>query len=123
MPIEDQPARPLAKRKKRNKPKPWGQIRHNSVAARDDLARPRLEDLLEDDIGDRAGDIYELFCTAQEAGTHFLLRTCVDRLARDGSRTISEEMKNVRVQGSHRIEVRYKATSTTSSSRHYEGDK
>jgi hypothetical protein len=59
-------------------------------------------------IGDREGDIYELFCTAQAAGTHFLVRTCVDRLAGDGSRTISEEMKHVKVQGFHRIEVRDK---------------
>lgn len=32
-------------------------------------------------IGDRESDIYELFCTAQDVGTHFLLRTCVDRLS------------------------------------------
>ena len=31
-------------------------------------------------IGDRESDIYELFCTAQELGTHFLIRSCVDRL-------------------------------------------
>ncbi len=33
-------------------------------------------------IGDRESDIYELFCAAQEAGTRFLVRTCVDRLCR-----------------------------------------
>jgi hypothetical protein len=33
-------------------------------------------------IGDRESDIYELFCAAQEAGTRFLVRTCVDRLGR-----------------------------------------
>ena len=27
-------------------------------------------------IGDRESDIYELFCTAAELGTHFLVRTC-----------------------------------------------
>jgi Transposase DNA-binding len=43
-------------------------------------------------IGDRESDIYELFCTAKDAGTHFLLRTCVDRLAGDGSHTIATEM-------------------------------
>ena len=59
-------------------------------------------------IGDREGDIYELFCTAQAAGTHFLVRTCVDRLAGDGSRTISQEMNHVKVQGLHRIEFRDK---------------
>jgi len=56
-------------------------------------------------IGDRERDIYELFCTAQEVGTHFLVRTCVDRLAEDGSITVSKVMKDVRVQGLHRIEV------------------
>jgi Transposase DNA-binding/Transposase DDE domain len=57
-------------------------------------------------IGDREGDIYELFCVAQEAGTHFLVRTCVDRLAEDGTRTISQEMREVPLKGLHRIEVR-----------------
>jgi hypothetical protein len=57
-------------------------------------------------IGDRESDIYELFCTAHDAGTHFLFRTCVDRLAGDGDHTIADEMKEVRVQGLHRIEVR-----------------
>lgn len=32
-------------------------------------------------VGDRESDIYELFCAAREAGTHFVIRTCVDRLA------------------------------------------
>jgi hypothetical protein len=59
-------------------------------------------------IGDRESDIYELFCAAQKVGTHFLLRTCVDRLAGDGNHTISEEMKEVRVQGLRRIQVRDK---------------
>lgn len=27
-----------------------------------------------------ASDIFELFCAAREAGTHFLIKTCVDRL-------------------------------------------
>jgi len=57
-------------------------------------------------IGDRESDIYELFCTAQSLGTHFLLRTCVDRLAGDGKHTIADEMAEVRVQGLHRIQVR-----------------
>ena len=59
-------------------------------------------------IGDRESDIYELFCTAQQMGTHFLVRTCVDRLAGDGTSTIGKEMKQVRVQGLHRIKVRDK---------------
>jgi len=57
-------------------------------------------------IGDRESDIYELFCAAQEAGAHFLIRTCVDRLAGDGDRTIADEMEEVAVKGLHRIDVR-----------------
>jgi hypothetical protein len=57
-------------------------------------------------IGDRESDIYELFCLVQEAGTHFLVRTCVDRLAGDGDHTIAQEMDEVAVKGLHRIEVR-----------------
>jgi Transposase DNA-binding/Transposase Tn5 dimerisation domain len=56
-------------------------------------------------IGDRESDIYELFCTAQVAGTHFLVRTCVDRLAGDGKHTIADEMKEVRIQGFYRVQV------------------
>ena len=56
-------------------------------------------------IGDRESDIYELFCTAEELGTHFLVRTCVDRLAGDGNHTIAKEMKSVKVKGLHRVEV------------------
>jgi hypothetical protein len=57
-------------------------------------------------IGDRESDIYELFCLAEEVGTHFLVRTCVDRLAGDGKHTITDEMTETRVKGLHRIEVR-----------------
>jgi hypothetical protein len=57
-------------------------------------------------VGDRESDIYELFCTAQEVGTHFLVRTCVDRLAGDGNHTVADEMKRVKIAGPHRLEVR-----------------
>jgi Transposase DNA-binding len=57
-------------------------------------------------IGDRESDIYELFCAAKEVGTHFLVRTCVDRLAGDGGHTVANEMDEVAVKGLHRIEVR-----------------
>lgn len=57
-------------------------------------------------IGDRESDIYELFCTAQEVGTHFLVRTCVDRLAANGDHTVADEMDEATVKGLHRIEVR-----------------
>ena len=56
-------------------------------------------------IGDRESDIYELFCAAQDAGTHFLLRTCVDRLAGDGTHTIAAEMAEVRCKGVHCVQV------------------
>lgn len=59
-------------------------------------------------ICDREGDIFELFCAAEEIGTHFLIRTCVDRLAGDGDHTIADVMAEVRVKGLHRIEVRDK---------------
>jgi hypothetical protein len=59
-------------------------------------------------IGDRESDIYELFCLAKELGTHFLVRTCVDRLAGDGAHTVSDEMKETIVRGVHRVEVRNK---------------
>ncbi len=56
-------------------------------------------------IGDRESDIYELFCRAKAIGTHFLVRTCVDRLAGEGKHTIADEMREVRIQGLHRIPV------------------
>jgi hypothetical protein len=57
-------------------------------------------------IGDRESDIYELFCAAQEVGTRFLVRTCVDRLAEDGTGTVADQMKKAPVRGTHRIEAR-----------------
>jgi hypothetical protein len=56
-------------------------------------------------IGDRESDIYELFCEADKATSCFLVRTCVDRLAQDGSVTISEEMNEQAVRGVHRVLV------------------
>ncbi|MGF6969486.1 hypothetical protein OKW43_006581 [Paraburkholderia sp. WC7.3g] len=57
-------------------------------------------------VGDRESDIYELFCTAHELSTYFLVRTCVDRLAGDGQHTIAHEMEQVKVKGLHRVEIR-----------------
>jgi hypothetical protein len=57
-------------------------------------------------VGDRESDIYELFCAAQDAGTHFLIRSCANRRAEDGTTRLEAEMAEVRVQGTHRIEVR-----------------
>lgn len=59
-------------------------------------------------IGDRESDIYELFCASQEMQTHFLVRSCVDRLAQDGTITIAEKMEEVPVKGLHRIQVKDK---------------
>ena len=56
-------------------------------------------------IGDRESDIYELFCAAQEAGTHFLVRTCVDRVAGAGGTTISKKMEREPIRGTHEVEV------------------
>jgi hypothetical protein len=57
-------------------------------------------------VGDRESDIYELFCTAHDLNTYFLVRTCVDRLAGDGQHTIAVEMEQVKVKGLHRVEIR-----------------
>ncbi|MCC6264051.1 MAG: IS4 family transposase [Bryobacterales bacterium] len=57
-------------------------------------------------IGDRESDIYEMFCTAQDEGTNFLIRTCVDRLAVDGKQTISAAMKDAKIKAVHQVEVR-----------------
>jgi hypothetical protein len=55
-------------------------------------------------IGDRESDIYEMFCTAEQLGTNFLVRTCVDRLAGDGEHTLDDEMADAPVKGLHWIE-------------------
>lgn len=56
-------------------------------------------------VGDRESDIYELFCLAEELGTHFLVRTCVDRLAGNGNHTIADEMRDLDVAGVHHVEI------------------
>jgi Transposase DNA-binding len=56
-------------------------------------------------IGDRENDIYEFFCAACDTGRHFLVRTCVDRLAGDGKHTIATEMADVTVAGHHVVEI------------------
>lgn len=55
-------------------------------------------------IGDRESDIFELFCTAEQENTRFLIRTCVDRLAGNGT-TISRTMRRQPLQGYHVVEV------------------
>jgi hypothetical protein len=57
-------------------------------------------------VGDRESDMVELYCLTRELGTHFVVRTCVDRLAGDGSHTISVEMRDVHAVGRHIVDVR-----------------
>lgn len=56
-------------------------------------------------IGDRENDIYEFFCATQELGTHFVVRSRVNRLAGDGKHTVATEMAEVAVAGHHRVEI------------------
>lgn len=56
-------------------------------------------------IADRESDIYELFCTAKEIGTHFLVRTCVNRLTGDGRHTVADEMKKIKSKGLHKVNI------------------
>ncbi|VTR96989.1 transposase : Transposase OS=Agrobacterium sp. ATCC 31749 GN=AGRO_5176 PE=4 SV=1 [Gemmata massiliana] len=57
-------------------------------------------------VGDREADIYELFCAAHDARTHFLIRTRVDRFAGRGNTTVSARMAREPVRGEHAVEVR-----------------
>jgi Transposase DNA-binding len=57
-------------------------------------------------IGDRESDIYELFSLAQDKGTKFLIRTCVDRLAGEGRHTIAAAMRRIKVKAVYQVEVR-----------------
>lgn len=57
-------------------------------------------------IGDRESDIYELFATAAELKTHFLVRTCVDRLAGEEGKTIASAIRRAPSQGLHRIKFK-----------------
>jgi hypothetical protein len=56
-------------------------------------------------VGDRESDIYELFCTAHDLSTYFLVRTCVDRLAEMAS-TPSQTKWN-RLRSKDRIVSRF----------------
>ncbi|GAC1461547.1 MAG: hypothetical protein PVSMB4_20200 [Ktedonobacterales bacterium] len=57
-------------------------------------------------VGDRSSDIYELFCETHDAGSHFIVRTCVDRLAGDGTQTVATCMQRARCRALHEVEVR-----------------
>jgi hypothetical protein len=56
-------------------------------------------------IGDRESDIYELFCEAKALNTHFLVRTCVNRLAGVKGKTLNDYMGQLTCQGTHRVQV------------------
>lgn len=64
-------------------------------------------------VGDRESDIYELYCLTKELGTHFVVRTVVDRLAGDGNHKVSAEMQEAVTVGQHAIEVRDDADEIT----------
>src|SRR5690606_10457809 len=57
-------------------------------------------------VGDRESDIYELYGLARELGTHFVVRTVVDRLAGNGGHTVKSEMAAAESAGTHVIELR-----------------
>jgi len=57
-------------------------------------------------VGDRESDIYELFCAARAANTHFLIRSCANRRVDDCPTRLEGVMAEVRVKGLHRIEVK-----------------
>ena len=57
-------------------------------------------------VGDRESDIYELYCLAEDLGTGFLVRSCVDRLAEDGDTTIAKVMAQVQASGTHEVRFR-----------------
>lgn len=57
-------------------------------------------------VGDREADIFELFWAAHGAGTHFLIRGSVDRLAGRGRTTVYKVMARQPVRGTHTVEVR-----------------
>ena len=57
-------------------------------------------------ICDREGDIWELFCLAEELDTHFVIRRCSNRFAGDGSDTVESIMAEEKVRGRHAVAVR-----------------
>ncbi len=80
-----------------------------SVRWLDDLARStqRLGDPNRcAHVGDREADIFERFRAAQDARTHFLVRTAVDRLAGRGGTTVARLMARQPIRGTHAVEVR-----------------
>lgn len=50
-------------------------------------------------VGDQESDIYELYCLARDLGTHFVVRTVVDRLAGNGDHTVKSECAMLQAPG------------------------
>ncbi len=57
-------------------------------------------------VGDREGDIFELFHAARDVESHFLVRTAVDRLAGQGGTTVAKVMRRQPIRGVHEVRVR-----------------
>ena len=57
-------------------------------------------------IGDRGGDIFELFHAAHTAHPHVLVRTSTDRLAGRGDTKVSKVMSRQPIRGTHSVEIR-----------------
>jgi hypothetical protein len=57
-------------------------------------------------VGDQESDIFDLFGTARQLGTHFLIRTRADRLADGGPETVAEAIGQTPRRGFYRILVR-----------------
>jgi len=57
-------------------------------------------------IGDRGGDIFELFCAANEANTRFLVRIHANRRVGRGDTTIAAKLAREPIRGTHTVEVR-----------------
>jgi hypothetical protein len=56
-------------------------------------------------ICDRESDIYEFFLAARDAGTHFLVRTCTERLTQGGVFTIPQALERLPAAGCTTVET------------------
>jgi hypothetical protein len=79
----------------------------SSIAERTSSVSRRLRHGIRQAGPSSASNRFELFCLADDLGTHFLVRTCVDRLAGEGDHTIAAELNEVEPCGLHTVEVRH----------------
>lgn len=97
----------------------WFDAELNNCRFKDELLKKRFRTLIEN-LWNSIGKPIPLACRdwANTKGAYRflsnehiveLVRTCVDRLAGDGSHTIADEMDFVRVKGVHKFEVATKA--------------